>query len=76
MISDIAPDLSVFDVMSYTKVFHNVKSSNQSSMYRDRGSEVFYNDCSIPGAQMLEIVKNKEFMASSAGNVRGSSGSV
>ena len=21
----------------------------------------FYNDCSIPGAQMLEIVKNKEF---------------
>ncbi|MFQ9301536.1 MAG: V0D/AC39 family V-type ATPase subunit, partial [Blautia sp.] len=22
---------------------------------------VFYNDCSIPGAQMLEIVKNKEF---------------
>ena len=30
-------------------------------MYRDRGSEYFYNDCSIPGAQMLEIVKNKEF---------------
>ena len=61
VISDIAPDLSVFDVMSYTKVFHNVKAAIKAVCTGTEDRNVFYNDCSIPGAQMLEIVKNKEF---------------
>ena len=61
VISDIAPDLSVFDVMSYTKVFHNVKAAIKVVCTGTEDRNVFYNDCSIPGAQMLEIVKNKEF---------------
>ena len=39
VISDLAPDLSVFDVLH--KSVSQCKSSNQSSMYRDRGSECF-----------------------------------
>ena len=61
VISEIAPDLSVFDVMSYTKVFHNVKAAIKVVCTGTEDRNVFYNDCSIPGAQMLEIVKNKEF---------------
>ena len=61
VISDIAPDLSVFDVMSYTKVFHNVKAAIKAVCTGTEDRNIFYNDCSIPGAQMLEIVKNKEF---------------
>ena len=53
VISDIAPDLSVFDVMSYTKVFHNVKAAIKAVCTGTEDRNVFYNDCSIPGAQML-----------------------
>ena len=47
--------------MSYTKVFHNVKAAIKAVCTGTEDRNVFYNDCSIPGAQMLEIVKNKEF---------------
>ena len=61
VISEIAPDPTVFDVMSYTKIFHNLKAAIKAVCAGAEDWNVFYNDCSIPGAQMLEIVKNKEF---------------
>lgn len=61
VISEIAPDPTVFDVMSYTKIFHNLKAAIKAVCAGAEDRNVFYNDCSIPGAQMLEIVKNKEF---------------
>ena len=61
VISDVAPELSVFDVMSYTKVFHNLKAAIKAVCTGDEERNIFYQDSSISGAQMLEIIKNKEF---------------
>ena len=61
VISDVAPELSVFDVMSYTKVFHNLKAAIKAVCTGEEERNIFYQDSSISGAQMLEIIKNKEF---------------
>lgn len=61
VISEVAPELSVFDVMSYTKVFHNLKAAIKAVCTGDEERNIFYQDSSISGAQMLEIIKNKEF---------------
>ena len=61
VIQDVAPDMSVFDVLSYSKVFHNLKAAIKI-VCTDAGSRnVFYDDCQIPGDEMLRIVQNKEF---------------
>lgn len=61
VIREAAPDLSVFDVLSYTKVYHNLKAAIKEVCTEIRNEHIFYDDCSIPGAEMLSIVENKEF---------------
>lgn len=61
VIRDVAPDLSVFDVLSYSKVYHNLKAAIKEVCTEGRHENIFYDDCSIPGEAMLEIVRNKEF---------------
>ena len=39
VISEIAPDPTVFDVMSYTKIFHNLKAAIKAVCAGDRRSE-------------------------------------
>ena len=61
VIRDTAPDLSVFDVLSYTKVYHNLKAAIKEVCTEVQNENIFYDDCSIPGKEMLSIVENKEF---------------
>lgn len=61
VIREIAPDLSVFDVLSYSKLYHNVKAAIKEVCTELENQSIFYDDCSIPGKEMLEIVKSKEF---------------
>lgn len=61
VIREAAPDLTVFDVLSYTKVYHNLKAAIKEVCTEARNEHIFYDDCSIPGAEMLSIVENKEF---------------
>lgn len=61
VIRDTAPDLSVFDVLSYSKVYHNLKAAIKEVCTEVHNENIFYNDCSIPGKEMLSIVENKEF---------------
>ncbi len=61
VIRDTAPDLSVFDVLSYSKVYHNLKAAIKEICTEVHNENIFYNDCSIPGKEMLSIVENKEF---------------
>ena len=57
VIKEVAPDASVFNVLSYPKLYHN--------------PNIFYDDCPIPGEEMLRIVENREFsrLPSHMGNV-------
>ena len=61
VIREIAPDLSVFDVLSYSKIYHNLKAAIKEVCTEVQTENIFYDDCAIPGREMLEIVENKEF---------------
>ena len=61
VIRDVAPDLSVFDVLSYSKLYHNLKAAIKEVCTEVENKNIFYDDCSIPGPEMLQLVRNKEF---------------
>lgn len=61
VIDDVAPDLSVFDVLSYPKIYHNLKAAIKEVCTEMENKNIFYDDCAIPGKEMLSIVQNKEF---------------
>lgn len=61
VIRDVAPDLSVFDVLSYSKLYHNLKAAIKEVCTEVRHENIFYDDCAISGEEMLDIVRNKDF---------------
>ncbi len=61
VIREVAPDLSVFDVLSYSKVYHNLKAAIKEVCTEAQNENIFYDDCAIPGEEMLNIVESKEF---------------
>lgn len=61
VIRELAPDMSVFDVLSYPKLYHNLKAAVKQICTEVESENIFYEDCSIPGREMLRIVKNKEW---------------
>jgi V/A-type H+-transporting ATPase subunit C len=61
VVRDIAPDLSVFDVLSYPKLYHNLKAAIKELCTEISYEGIFYDDCSIPGKEMLSIIQNKEY---------------
>ena len=60
-IMDVAPDLSVFDVLSLQKLYHNLKAAVKAVCTDVRGGNIFYEDAKISGREMMGIVENKEF---------------
>ena len=54
VIRDVAPDMSVFDVLSYPKMYHEVSTGVKNPA-------MFYDDCPIPGEEMYRIIENREF---------------
>lgn len=61
VIRELAPDLSVFDVLSYPKLYHNLKAAIKQVCTEVENENIFYEDCSIPGREMLQIVREKEW---------------
>ena len=61
VIQEVAPDLAVFDVMSYQKLYHNLKAAIKEACTELTNEKIFYEDCSIPGREMLSIIENKEY---------------
>ena len=61
VIRDVAPDLHLFDVLSYPKLYHNLKAAVKKVCTGAPGEHIFYEDCSISGQEMVKIVENKEF---------------
>lgn len=71
VIKEAAPDASVFNVLSYPKLYHNLKAAIKEVCTEARNPNIFYDDCPIPGEEMLRIVENREFsrLPSHMGNV-------
>ena len=61
VIRDTAPDMSVFDVLSYPKLYHNLKAAVKEVYAGVNNPAMFYDDCAVSGEEMLQIVENREF---------------
>lgn len=61
VIRDVAPDMSVFDVLSCPKLYHNLKAAVKEVCTEARNPNIFYDDCAIPGSVMLQIIENREY---------------
>ncbi|MDD3404555.1 MAG: V-type ATPase subunit [Hespellia sp.] len=55
-------DMSVFDVLSYPNQFHNLKAAIKEVCTEMENPGIFYDDCEIDGEEMLEIIRNKDFI--------------
>ena len=62
-IQEMGVDMSVFDVLSYPNLFHNLKAAIKEACTPEgsRPTNIYYEDTSIPPQEMLEIIQNKEF---------------
>ncbi|MEG0107458.1 MAG: V-type ATPase subunit [Lachnospiraceae bacterium] len=61
LMRELVSDMSVFDVLSYSDLFHNLKAAIKEVAIQEHNANIFYDDCAINGEEMVEIVKTKEF---------------
>ena len=54
-------DMENFAVLSYPKLFHNLKAAIKEVCTEEKNRHIFYDDVAIPGDEMLEIVREKAF---------------
>lgn len=60
-VKELSVDMEKFDVLSYSKLFHNLKAAIKASLTNVKVPHIFYDDVSIPGSEMLEIINEKKF---------------
>lgn len=61
VLRDVAPDISVFDVMLLPKLYHNLKAAVKQVCTETKGENLFYDDCGISGEEMMQIIGSREF---------------
>lgn len=61
VIRDTAPDMKVFDVLSYPRLYHNLKAAVKAVCTGAHVADIFYDGCAVSGEEMMRIVENKEF---------------
>ncbi len=61
VVRELHVDMEKFDVLSYPKLFHNLKAAIKEVCTEEKNRHIFYDDVSIPGEEMLEIVREKDF---------------
>jgi len=61
VVRELSVDMDKFDVLSYPKLFHNLKAAIKEVCTEEENRHIFYEDVSIPGKVMLEIVREKDF---------------
>ncbi|HBA62475.1 MAG TPA: V-type ATP synthase subunit C [Lachnospiraceae bacterium] len=60
-VRELVKDMSVFDVLSYPDLFHNLKAAIKEVTTEETNPNIFIQDTAISGEEMLEIVKSKDF---------------
>jgi V/A-type H+-transporting ATPase subunit C len=61
VVKELSVGMEHFAVLSYPKLFHNLKAAIKETCTEGKKRHIFYEDVSIPGSEMLEIVKEKNF---------------
>ena len=57
----VTDDMSVFDVLTYSNLFHNLKAAIKAVATGENHPNVFFKDCAISGEEMMEIISEKNF---------------
>ncbi|BFL48793.1 V-type ATP synthase subunit C [Lactonifactor longoviformis] len=60
-VRELAPDMSMFDVLFYPNLFHNLKAAIKEVCTSETNAHIFYEDSPISGEQMMEIIREKDF---------------
>jgi len=61
VVKELSIDMENFAVLSYPKLFHNLKAAIKEVCTSDNGLHIFYDDVEISGSEMVEIIKEKNF---------------
>ena len=61
LVRELSVDMENFDVLSYSKLFHNLKAAIKEVCTEAKNPAVYYDDCPIPGTEMYQIVESREF---------------
>ena len=61
VVKDLHIDMEHFAVLSYPKIFHNLKAAVKEACTGAKIQHIYYEDVQIPGSVMSEIVREKEF---------------
>lgn len=60
-IESLQVDLSVFDVLSLPKLYHNLKAAIKEVCTEHNTPGIFYSDCAISGENMMEWLRAKQY---------------
>lgn len=61
VVKELSIDMKNFDVLSYPKLYHNLKAAVKEVCTEEKNRHIYYEDVSIPGSVMLEIVSERDF---------------
>ena len=61
LIKEMVSDQTVFDVLLIQDSFHNLKAAIKTVVEGEVQANVFYDNASVSGEELVEIIKNKDF---------------
>ena len=61
VVKELSIGMEHFDVLTYPKLFHNLKAAIKEVCTEEKNRHIFYEDVPIPGSAMMEIIKEKDF---------------
>ena len=61
VVKELSVGMDNFAVLSYPKLFHNLKAAIKEVCTSDNGRHIFYDDVEISGKEMVEIIEEKNF---------------
>lgn len=61
VINELVSDMDTFAVLSYPKLFHNLKAAIKDVCTEGTRNDIYYDDASISGDEMREIIMEKDF---------------
>ncbi|MGI6070114.1 MAG: V0D/AC39 family V-type ATPase subunit [Blautia sp.] len=61
LMAELVKDMSVFDVLTYPDLFHNLKAAIKEVATEEKNPNIFFHDCAIDGDEMMDIIKSKDY---------------
>lgn len=61
LMRELVDDMSVFDVLTYPDLFHNLKAAIKEVATEEQNANIFYKDTAIAAEEMLDIVRSRDF---------------